>query len=350
MKPLFARILLVCFFSSWAVASKINLDARTEMESYSSNTAVGKPAYSVFKINRMKLDFSGNLGELNSFRIRVDVLKVGDTTATKTKRDNVASYLDVGYITHRLSDEFNVSMGKIITGMGGAEALNNPGDIYLRSLAGEEIANIYWPVGMQAQHQFGDQKINLNVANITEDITDNAATPNLTNTSHLYGLAYLGKLSKGSIQPSISYHTETFNNTMYTKKTNNYAALGARFLVSDFEIEVDALNNTRKYEPKGAEKLGDVTSGVALVRYTMETGSVHFKYENSSVKVPTGVDVFAKSKVTGLTLGYEYKPVKDDNWQFHVVGTQRDTKPDGAVTRSEKKVFAGMRIIADFLK
>lgn len=350
MKQWIANTLFISLIGSVAFAGKINLDARTDFESYSTNKAMGKPAYSIFKINRLKVDFQGTLGEANSYRVRIDPLRVGDANTTKTKRDSTSPYVDFGFITHKISDEWNVSMGKIITGMGGAEGLNNPGDMYLRSVAGDEAAAIYWPTGVQIQGLFGDQKLNINVANISEDVTDATASANLNSTSHLYGFSYLGKLNEGNILPSISYHTETFNNTNYTKKTQSYAALGARFLISDFEIEVDALNNSRKFDPKGAEKMGDVTSGVALVRYKLDAGSVHIKYENSSVKIPTGVDIFSKSTITGATLAYEFKPVKDENWRWHIAGTQKDTKPEVGDTKSEKKILVGMRIMADFLK
>lgn len=344
MKSLVIKTTLLTFACSAAFAGKINLDARTDFESYSTNDKLAKPAYSVFKISRLKIDFQGSLGELNTYRVRLDPLKSQTANAV---RSGVSNYVDFAFLTHKLNDEWNLSMGKIITGMGGAEAMNNPGDVYLRSAAGDEAAAIYWPVGMQAQGTWGDHKLNINVANITEDVTSGG---NLSSTSQLAGVTYLGKFSEGTILPSISYHTEDFKDTATVKQTRSYAAVGAKFLVSDFEIELDMLSNTRKPDPQAAGKALDTTSGVGLVRYKMETGSVHLKYENSAVYTASGVDTKTKSDVTGLTLAYEFKPIKDDNWRFHIAGTQKDTKPENADTQTEKKVLVGMRVLADFLK
>lgn len=344
MKSLVLKTTLLTFACSAAFAGKINLDARTEFESYSTNDKLAKPAYSVFKINRLKIDFQGSLGELNTYRVRLDPLK---STEANAARAGVSNHVDFAFLTHKLNDEWNLSMGKIITGMGGAEAMNNPGDIYLRSTAGDEVGKIYWPVGMQAQGVWGDHKLNINVANITEDVTSSGS---LSSTSQLAGLTYFGKFAEGTILPSISYHTEDFKDSATVKQTRNYVAVGAKFLVSDFEIEADMLSNTRKPDPQTTGKALDTTSAVALVRYKMETGSVHVKYESSAVNTSTGVDTKAKSDVTGLSLAYEFKPIKDDNWRFHVVGTQKDTKPENGDTQTEKKVLVGMRILADFLK
>ncbi len=344
MKSLVLKTTLLTFACSAAFAGKINLDARTEFESYSTNDKLAKPAYSVFKINRLKIDFQGSLGELNTYRLRLDPLKAQQANQA---RSGVSTHVDFGFLTHKLNDEWNLSMGKIITGMGGAEAMNNPGDIYLRSTAGDEVGAIYWPVGMQAQGVWGDHKLNINVANITEDVTSGGS---LSSTSQLAGFTYLGKFSEGTILPSISYHTEDFKDSATVKQTRNYLAVGAKFLVSDFEIEADMLSNTRKPDPQTTGKALDTTSAVALVRYKMEMGSVHVKYESSAVNTSTGVDTKTKSDVTGLTLAYEFKPVKDDNWRFHVAATQKDTKPENGDTQTEKKVLVGMRILADFLK
>jgi hypothetical protein len=354
MRSLIVKSLTLVLFGSLALAGKINLDARTELESYSSNDALGKPAYSVFKMNRFKIDFQGALGEANSFRLRIDPLKIDSSSgssAVKGKRDGVSSYVDFGFITHKIDDTWNVTMGKYITSMGGAEGMNNPGDIYLRSTAGEEIAAVYWPTGAQFQGVFGDHKLNINVANLTEDVYDNVTSKNLSSTSHMMGFTYMGKLSEGTILPNISYHTEDFKNTANARKiTRNYIAVGAKFLVSDFEIEADALNNTRKYDNQGSGDSIDTLSAVLLARYKLEASSVHLKYESTGYKIATGSDTATKTDITGMTLAYEFKPVKDDNWRAHVAATQKNSKAENLNATTENKVMIGMRIIADFLK
>ncbi len=343
------QILWFLLFGLSALAGKVNLDARTDFESYSANDSVGRPAYSVFRINRLKIDFQNVLGDANSFRVRIDPLKIGDSTVLKNKRDGVSSFVDFGFISHKLSDEWAFSMGKIITGMGGTEGLNNPGDVYLRSVAGEEIAAVYWPVGAQLQGTYGDQKININVANITEDVTDGTVAKNLSSTSQLMGFTYTGKLSNGQVVPTVGYHSETFNDTVLVKTTKNYLAFGAKFLISDFEIETDYLENKHTFDPQSTQLI-ETVSGVALIRYKLDSGSVHFKYENSSLRSATSANVDTMSTLNSLTAAYEFKPYKDDNWRAHLAVIQRNTKADGVDSKSEKKVYLGMRVLADFLK
>ncbi|MCB0370634.1 MAG: hypothetical protein KDD45_14715 [Bdellovibrionales bacterium] len=345
MKNLIISSIIALLACNSAMASKIGLDARTDFQTYSSNEAAGKPAYSVFRINRLRVDFQGSLGESNTFRFRFDPLKV-DSATTKSTRDSVSSYTNFAFITHKLSDDWSFSMGKIITGMGGVEAMNNPADVYLTSVTGTDSAAIYWPVGAQVQGMFGDHKLIFNVANITEDVKTGS---DLSSTSQLYGLTYMGKLADGMVLPNLSYHTESYKNGSLVKVDKTYLAVGAKILVSDFEIELDYLNNHKKYDPQSTQVI-DNLSAVGLLRYKMETGSVHFKYENSAVKTATNSTDSDKTAITGMTLAYEFKPVKEENWRAHIALTQKDTKPDGADTKTEKIMYVGTRILADFLK
>lgn len=342
-------ILGLLILSSSVFAGKINLDSRMDFESFSANEAAAKPAYSVFKINRLKVDFQGILGELNAYRLRIDPSKVGDSESTVSKRQGVSSHVDFAFLSHKLCDDWTVSMGKIITNMGGTEGMNNPGDIYLRSVVGDETAKVYWPTGIQFQGKLGDHTLNINGANISEDVYDNNTSKNLSNTSSLFGFTYMGKFLEGTILPNLSYHTEDFKNTSYVKSTKNYISVGSKFLVSDFEIELDYLNNNRKYDPQSSQII-DSVSMLGLVRYKLETSSVHLKYENSVVKTATNATDTTKETYAGMTLAYEFKPSKDENWRAHIAGTQRDIKPETGDTKTEKKVFVGMRLLADFLK
>ena len=337
--------LSTALISSFSLAARIGLDARTDFESFSANQAAAKPAYSVFKISRLKLDFQGSLGADNSFRTRIDPLKVDKATA-KNVRDGVSSYVDFAFITHNLNEDWSVAMGKIITGMGGVEAMNNPADLYLRSTAGDEVASIYWPTGAQVVGKFGDHKLTINAANISDDVTSSS---NLSSTSHLFGLTYTSKLADGMIMPNLSYHSESFNDSSLNKTTKYYLAAGAKLVVNTFDIEFDYLNNNRKYDTQSTQLL-DTQSLVALVRYSLEMGSVHTKYETSALKTAISATDSAKSTINGITLAYEFKPVKDDNWRAHIAATQKDTKADGVDTKTEKKIFVGMRLLADFLK
>jgi hypothetical protein len=328
----------------------LNLDARMDYLSYGTNDAVGKPGYEAFQVTRLKLDYQGSLGELNFFRTRVDLLQ-NSATNTADKRDKVSKYLDFAYLTRKISDTVNFSMGKIITSMGGTEGSNNPGDVYLRSTAGDEDALVYWPVGAQAEVKLGDQKLKINAANNTEDIYDDSTKQNVSQTGNLLGATWLGQFAGGAIQPNVSWHQEKFTSTSHVNKTNSYGAVGSRLRAGDFEFELDYLANDYGKDPQASKDVLSTHSGVALARYKLnDFGSVHLKYEDTNQTVGTGVTTQGTNLITGMTAAVEYKPVQDENWRMHVAVTKKDTHPNSGDTQSETSTYVGMRLLADFLK
>ena len=364
MKNILASLVLVTGSMAMA-AGALNIDGRVDHKSYSPNDAVGTPGSETFQVNRLKIDYQGKLSDVNSFRVRLDALQ---NTTGKTASGNSSSFMDLVYVTHKFTDEVSLTMGRYVSGMGGVEGfINTPADIYLRSVAGDETAAIYQPVGAQVNLTFGDHKVNLNFANNTEDaskavsstLTGNnngvapaATTTYPTQTRSLMGVSYTAKLMDATLIPVASYHFEDYASTRggNSKLKNTFINAGARYLIGDFEIEADYLSNKYDYDTQAAQVLSTI-SAVGLVRYKLaDLGSVHVKYENSEQKLATGATSNTKNKITGMTLALEYKPVKDENWRMHVAFAQKDNKPETGDTRTEKIVYAGMRFYGDLLK
>lgn len=331
-----------------AAIGQVLFDSRMDFQSFSSNTAAGKPAYSAFRLNRMRLDMQGTLGVDTSFRIRLDFLNSIDTPTT---RDRTSKLIEFAYISRSLNDNMNLVVGKYITEMGGVEGANSTADIYLRSVAGDEIGRIYYPVGAQLDTTLDKNRLRINVANLTEDVKD--SNSNLVNTSMLYGFTYTAKFFDGVWSPNIGYHIESFKTATGTpnKKDRSYLAIGSKLAISSFELELDYLNNKNKFEVKATDDILDTRSAVTLLRYKfLEASSVHFKYEDTVQKKALNSIDSKDTKITGITFTYEFKPFKDENWRAHFAGTQKNTKLAGADTKTEKTLFVGMRLLADILK
>jgi len=232
---------------------------------------------------------------------------------------------------------WDVNMGRIVLGMGGVEATNNTGDIYLRSLAGTELAKIYWQGGVQGEGKVGDGKLTVSLAN--------NSVPNTTNqTSMMTGFAWFGKM--GDIQPVLSYHMEKFADAAGVAYDNKFMALGLRWAASMWEVEADYLDN--KYDGQEVGNSSHTNSIPVLVRYKMGDNSVHFKYEMSKVNSATAANEFS---LNGMTVAYEGGNAKKDGSRWHVAYLQTDNKATAAgTTTTNKQVLVGMRVLADFLK
>lgn len=357
MKSVLACLVLVTGSLSMAATGQLFIDGRVDHKSYSPNDAVGNSGYEAFQITRLKIDYQGTVGDKNAFRVRLDTAALNTTDPVKQSRENSSKAIDIAYISHKFTDEVSLAMGKIVTGMGGYEgSVVSPGDIYLRTVAGDELAAIYYPTGVQAELTFGDHKLKVNMGNNTTDVT-NTASPNgtaatLNNTRSLVGATYSGKLMDANLLLNASYHMEDYQlSGNGTKKKNSFMAAGGKYIMGDVEFEADYLSNKYDFDPQAAANVLSTISVYGLVRYKMtDLGAVLAKYESSEQKTATSATADSKNKITGLTAAFEYKPVKDENWRMHLAFTQKDNKPETGDTKTEKIVYAGMRFYGDFLK
>jgi hypothetical protein len=319
MRKILASLVLVSASMSMAASGQLFVDGRADHVSFTPNDATGKANYEAFQLSRFKVDYQLKASDANFVRIRFDGL--ANTSVGPTLRDRATPLIDLAYITHKFSDMASLTMGKLVSGIGGYEASISPGDLYLRSTAGNEVAAIYYPVGAQAEFTFADtQKIKLNFANNTQDVTSTTGpTTTLNQTRALSGLAYWGKFMDNNLIATASYHMEDFVRTTGVKAKNTYSNIGGKFIIGDIEIEADVLDNKYDIDPQAATNVLDTMTALALVRFNMaDLGSFHVKYEDTKQKIASGVSGDTTTKYTGLTAAFEYKPVKDENWRMHL--------------------------------
>lgn len=341
--------ILITFLAINSAFAGIILDMRFDHKSYDPNEYVsGSPKeYSQFQVSRLRIDMNGQINPETIYRARFNMLQ---NSATNTQRDGTSKFIDFAYLTRKLDDNFSFTLGKIITGMGGVEGSSSPADIYLTSIANNEVSSIYYPVGVQMNGSFDGHAVKLSIANTTEDETDGTTTNNVTNTRNLVGVIYTSQILDGMFMPNISYHTEKYGNS--PEKVNTYLAVGTKIVFSDFEVEADFLKNSYKQDPESATYNKDTQSVLALIRYKVsELGSVHVKYEDSKKTGFTSASTSDSiTKITGITGAIEYRPVADENWRLHFAYTQKTTRLDGATNDGEEKVFlVGTRLLADLM-
>ncbi len=322
---------LVGLMATSAYAGSLTLDGRFD---YGNTTVDDANQGSGTQVTRLKMDGQGSAGKAK-FRARFDLN--GDT-ATVNDGDGTTDFVDFAYMGTEVANGWDLNIGRIILGMGGAEAMNNPGDNHMRSVAGEELSDVYWQGGIQAVGKVGEGKLNISYAN--------NSVAHAIPTTGMVGLAWSQKM--GDITPVISYHTEKFA-AGAAAYDNKFMAVGLKWSSGMWDVELDYLDN--KYdETEMASGLGVGTAShtnsiPVLVRYKMGDASVQFKYEMSKVEAAAG-----DNEVKGMALVYESNDVKKDMFRWHAGYTQKDVTPDGADAVVTKSVFVGMRVLADILK
>lgn len=339
---------LVLFFCSNVFAEGITFDSRFDNIGTSYNDAAlaaGSKNSSSFQGSRLRLLFQSKINEELSGKIRLNLLSANDSTNSEAK---FSKYVDYAFLSHQLSSNVYLNAGKVIALIGGREAMVNPGDYYLTSMAGGEILGrpltSLWPVGAILGGQFENQKIELLIANTTSDDTAGQSR-------NMIGISYLGNFLDKNIQPIFSYHTDAESEN--TEK-RTYLAAGSKFIFGDFDLDLDYLVNEKSYKTWTSNTSKELTSAVLSVRYKYSQ-SLHviLKGDSSSDKVSTSAGAspsFDEIKYNQVGISAEYYPYSDTKFRYHFAVISKSTKPIVGDSQTEQKIVAGLRLVHDFLK
>jgi len=126
-------------------------------------------------------------------------------------------------------------------------------------------------------------------------------------------------------------------------------------MTSRQSFELDYLYDTMK-DATVVNETNKTTSIVGTVGARMDNWVAKLKAESSEAEVFTAANTSGKNKYNGYQAAVEYLPANDKNFRYHVAYVTRDFKPDTAAgaantdTQTTQTVFAGVRILADFLK
>jgi hypothetical protein len=217
-----------------AYAGSVSLDGRVDMVGKSYDKVNAKPS-NALTLSRAKLDAKGKLNDSVEFRTRVN-LAPNPSTEVAGNPDAVSSRADFIYISNKLTDSVNVTLGKIGSGMGGIEGQYNGGDIYLLSqgISGGNVTVPLYLGGADLTVKIADgQTVDVLMLNQTENSTEQTRT--------MAGALYNGLFLDKALKVAVSYHAEQYNDNIKA----NYIAAGARFSAGAVEVEGDYLMNKK---------------------------------------------------------------------------------------------------------
>lgn len=174
-----------------------------------------------FANNTTRLNFTGPLDDMTSYRVRFRLGRTGDAS---NDIENHSSQVDYAYIDRKIMGDHKIRMGKFFFhGSGGREGDYAGQDVYLYSLAGQ--ATTAYRLGVGFMPSIAGQNFVLSVVN--------GADLGEKNHSQLgYGAAWWGNIADGMVQPIVSY--AMLNST--EQKCNQKAIDDANSLKTVYEV------------------------------------------------------------------------------------------------------------------
>ncbi len=349
----------------------LNLDLRTDMTSQSYNDAA-KAAGGVsnyrFNLQTARLDYKGTLNESVTYRVRARI--AGKDQGLVDKRDSTNPTLDYAYATHKMSDTFKLTVGKLSSEIGGFEAVMPGADNYYNSeafagtsylgktaasgnanLAG--FANLQYLTGAKLTTTFDTQELSLIVTDLdtrvgrntssgSGDVLENGKT---AQNKSLLGLSYRGTFLDKQYSTYASYHAETLAEDISAE----FIGAGVQWNSNPFMVQLEYLANNSQFL-LGTTVLKDTLSSVQLrTGYNIDEQTViGLRATASEEKIDAATAV--KNKYTTVGASVEFKPKAEDVYRYHFAYNARTVKTETGDDRNLNEVIVGMRINADFLK
>jgi hypothetical protein len=220
----------------------------------------GNHTNSNFALDEFRMEFVGKVGDRVHFRFR-QFLSV--FPADIQDRDNVRQSVDLAEIGYDITDQFNLTVGKMLSEWGSYELENNPINIvafnHLINFSDPFLTGVRLRYKMRPNHTFTLQVVNTRTQNL------NTAMPNLptgveTSTMPLgANLSWRGRLFDGKFNTiySVSNFVEAQGKSVQLIQLGNEFRLGKLTLEYDFKFSNDQI-----------DRLGQVSSIIAPVNAT----------------------------------------------------------------------------------
>lgn len=341
-------IALILSTASISFAGSLNLDMRADYSStnYEDSTQVDSNR---FYLKTGRLDYNAKVFEDISFRVRWAFNK----DATPLKTDSAQKSLELAYLTHKLSDNFSLTLGRLNTEFGGFEGMNGSPDLYLTSefytqtgpngaLAGENLGTgaLLYMTGLKATYTTDDHVFHLIATN---ESNDEVAAP-MDQDSPMMGVVWRGNFFEKGLGTTLSYHTQKGPNS---DDRHQFIAAGLMWKGTDFMAVADYLVSTFKQDASG--DTDSVTSIVGKVAYLgWEQWMPRLEITSSEEK--REIATAEKNKFFGVGAVVEYYPYKEKNFNYHVAYNTVEMKPETGDRVTRQELVVGTRLLADFLK
>ena len=353
-KKLIVAAAIACQFFQLAQA-EVNLDMRADYDSlnWSHSTL---PDSARFLVPAARVEIKGNLNEQVSYRFRYRFDRALNDT---TYRDSLGTAVEFAAITHKMSDELSLTLGKFNSEGGGIEQAFVPAsDLYFKSQAYRDMSTqggrnyFLFVTGAKLSYTIQNQIISLVYADLPAvDSTTNgaAATPaNFDQKSGLVGLVYRGNFAEKTILPLVSYYTfAPPNSALSERPKNTYYDASLKFDQPTWYVFADY--NNYVYENQTVAGKDDSTnSAVAEIGYKKDQYTMRLKLENSNTEVFAGAGGSVKTNYTGYGAILEWMPTKD-NFRYHVGYINRTTNASNGAHKdlpTEQHIIVGMKLFA----
>lgn len=368
MKKMILGSLATIALSTTAHAGSINLDFRGDMNSSSYNDAAkaaiaGLGDSSRFYLKTGRIDYKGAVNEDLTFRVRIAFTK---STAV-INRDTTQTAVEFAYLTHKLSDSFSLSMGRLSSEIGGFETATSGADLYMtsenyaRSILARGASNnagtlsMLYVTGVKATFSAWGQDLHIIAAdNMASDPVATGTTTSVQNRGFL-GAAWKGSFLEKQIGTSLNYFEMSPQNGAGAQaggsNKSSFMNAGVRYngeaIELPFVISADYHLNTYKQDSSGNED--KLSSIVAKFAYTgMEQWIPRLEYFTSEDKRAIGTAT--TDKYDGFGAVVEYIPKKENTFRYHIAYNSTTMKPEVGDDMTKQEIIVGTRLLADFLK
>ncbi len=287
-----------------------------------------------FRTNEFRLEFKGKLNDKLSYRFRQRLWKSSQAEGF----ENISKATDYMYINYKVTDKFNLTMGKIAQAWGGWEFALTPFNVYEYSDFLYAVGDVFL-MGVNFGYQLTpDHELNFTVTNNTND-----GRYETNNTPLSYTINWNGNLFDGMLQTRWGFVYQTLEKS----KASKIISLGNMVNLDDFHLALDYYRANQDidvfgYATQGANNQDAVyNTFVAKAEYRVdEKWNIFAKYMNETADVKNA-DKTIKSQ--GYFAGLEYYPVKTEDLKFYLVYVGRTGDDRPALGRGENtRISLGM--------
>ena len=317
----------------------------------------------IFNLQTLKLDGKGNINEATSYRLKFILNK---SSVKETKRESANDWVEMAYLSNKLSDRFAITAGKFNSEIGGWEGNTPRIDLYMVSGGFSQINGLRYHTGLKFAYNCEDENsLSLQVANQEADSTAGGTTATsgsqIDQNRSVYGVVYKGKFFEKSLLPILSYFVSplsTGNNgnpgsagnvTATTDSSKNtYTNAGLRYLKDSWQADLD-YGLISKKEVSSSTTDEDWTNMALKIGYKIQTLTPALKWFSTDQNAKTSTSS-VKTKWDGTEISLDYMPVAEQNLRYHLAYNMVNKKPATADTQITTQIFVGLSMYADILK
>lgn len=322
--------------SAMALDTVMGLKGRFDYVRTETDNNPGKDSSGVLTTSYLRLVTDAKLNDTMTAKLTLDFQE-----ANSSKDNGLTNFVYEAFLTKDFGHGISAMVGKQAVLTGGHENEYSSRDVYSTSVFNDNIADNL--MGLTAGYSVAEQNIYLQYL----QQTDTAQTP--FTDKKVVGAAYYGSFMNKMIEPVLSYHKQ---GTTRAGQYDTFMSAGLRLNVAQFTVEADYLVlEQEKLSAAGDAKLNSI---VATVRYNHENFKPFAKFikedgEKGFDGIVTGSN---ESERTAWELGLEFVPNKDEDFRYHVVyanSESKETKPASSKTE-EQKIYAGIAFNYNILK